>query len=1195
MKSLNFFKKFIKNKNKNKNKTINLIKNETVKLEKPSEIITNGLSYEYEYNLIKQSGLFDLEFYERKYKDVSQKKLDPIRHFIRHGHKENRWPNEFFDPAYYKKAYGINEESIALTHYILTPHAILNRTSEKFDGSFYYYLHADVRQAGINPLFHYLKHGRNEKRAITKAPKEQQKYNQINIPSKLSNIKASIIVPVYNAIDEVIDCLDSVITNTVLGGNVKLLIINDASPDKNVHAKLEKYKNITGVKVIHNKKNIGYTNNVNHGISLCGKDDIILLNSDTVVSKNWLRQLSIAAYQSEDIGTVTAVSNGAGAFSVPKSGWNDMPTHLSISHVARIVSASIDSTFVTTPTGNGFCLFIKRELIDDIGIFDKGKFPRGYGEENDFCMRAVAKGWVNIVDLKTFVYHKRSASFKGEKDLLIEQGISQVKHDHPYYSGAIKAIGKSAAFVKTRAIIDDKINRTSQNDSIVKPKILFVISTRTGGTPKTNYDLMRSLRDIYDCYVLACNSKLIEVMRADEKDYKVIEKIHLKEPVTFSTHRSFEYEQTVRNIIYKYSIDLLHIRHIAWHSLKLPQIAKDMGIPVIKSFHDFYAVCPSVNLVDEDGELFINGLEHGTNNPLWNDETVMPMTPSLLNAWKGRMTDALSYCDHFITTCESAKEIILNNLPGLKNIPFTVIPHGRDFSSYSEPKRTLSQKIINVLVPGNITLTKGKELIKEIKALDKNNNINFHVLGTCDKDLLDIVTYHGKYQRDDFSNKVKLINPDISAIFSIWPETYCHTLTESWASGLPVIGLSYGAVEKRIAQHGAGWLVENNAQECYNQLISICNNPQEIDNKLKLVAEWQNGYGVYNTVSRMTEKYIFIYQESFRKKIPEKRVLGMVLKGHFPNVPPTAYVRLVDWQKEFSTSRNLNVEFISWNDLLTDKVNHLNQVIIQRDAIPYHAIDWCIESLKINKIPYDYEIDDDLLNVPTIIDIDGVYKKYKNGFEKLLRNANCVHVTNKQLAKVVSEYNSEIIIRPNKIFTHRWNPDIPNDERIDLVKDKTTKSIVYFGSKTHQEDLKFLISVINEVNSKDKNVHLFVIGCGDFIENKHITRLTPPSSRYDIFVDWFIKISHNFDIGVAPLVDEKFAEKKSPLKALELNALGLPVICSNILPYSDISIASNTQIFKVDNDILLWSSCIKTLIKKPVITQDYIKSNEQRL
>lgn len=887
-------------------------KNITASSQVPAAVPIVSMSYDDEYKIIKNSGLFDADYYGRRYKDVSQKKLDPIRHFIRHGHKENRWPNDFFDPAFYKKVYNIPSDITPLTHYISDPKAILNRTSEKFDGSFYYYLHSDVRKAEINPLYHYLKYGIKEGRAITKLPKEQAKPHQINISSRVSKIKITVIVPVYNAINEVLDCLDSVIQNTHLGDNVKLLVINDASTDNQVRSRLDKYKNIPGVSIVHNKKNIGYTNNVNYGITLCGLDDVVLLNSDTVVSKNWLRQMSIAAYQSDDIGTVTAVSNGAGAFSVPKAGWNDMPVHLSISHVARLVSSSIDSAFVTTPTGNGFCLFIKRALIDDIGVFDKTKFPRGYGEENDFCMRAVAKGWVNIVDVKTFVYHKRSASFKEEKEHLIEQGVSQVKNDHPYYSGAINSIEKSVIFKKSRELIESKINKASQSDSVVKTKLLFVISTRTGGTPKTNYDLMRGLKDIYDCYVLASNSKLIEIMRAGDKNYEVIEKFHLQEPVNFSTHRSFEYEQVVRGVIYKYGIDLLHIRHIAWHSLKLPQLAKEMGIPVIKSFHDFYTICPSVNLVDEHGELFIDGLDHGDNNPLWRDETVTAMTPALLKAWKNRMTEALSYCDQFITTCDSAKEIILSGLPELKRIPFTVIPHGRDFDYYIPPKRTDIGNAINVLVPGNISLTKGMNLIKQIKKLDTANQINFHVLGTCDKSLLEFVTYHGKYQRDEFANKVMEINPDISAVFSIWPETYCHTLTESWAAGLPVIGLSFGAVEKRIREHGAGWLVNNDPQECYEQLIFLCNDSNQVDEKRQLVAKWQSDYGLYNSVARMTGKYISIYQDLFIKQLPQKRVLGMIMKGFFPNVPPTAYVRLVDWKDEFASERNLTVEFMPW-------------------------------------------------------------------------------------------------------------------------------------------------------------------------------------------------------------------------------------------------------------------------------------------
>ncbi|MDC6721703.1 hypothetical protein, partial [Leclercia adecarboxylata] len=143
--SVDIFKKFRNKKTKNNKSEIN--SGSTLNISLQQDNYLKDITYEQQYNIIKQSGLFDSEFYEKKYTDVSKRKLDPIRHFIRHGYKENRWPNEFFDPVYYKKAYSIEDGIIPLTHYIQTPQAILNRTSEKFDGSFYYYLHDDVRKA----------------------------------------------------------------------------------------------------------------------------------------------------------------------------------------------------------------------------------------------------------------------------------------------------------------------------------------------------------------------------------------------------------------------------------------------------------------------------------------------------------------------------------------------------------------------------------------------------------------------------------------------------------------------------------------------------------------------------------------------------------------------------------------------------------------------------------------------------------------------------------------------------------------------------------------------------------------------------------------------------------------------------------------------------------------------------------------
>ncbi len=66
-------------------------------------------------------------------------------------------------------------------------------------------------------------------------------------------------------------------------------------------------------------------------------------------------------------------------------------------------------------------------------------------------------------------------------------------------------------------------------------------------------------------------------------------------------HRSDEYDAVVTSWLIHFSFELVHIRHIGWHGLGIIESAKTIGIPVIFSFHDFYTVCPTVKLVDNQG------------------------------------------------------------------------------------------------------------------------------------------------------------------------------------------------------------------------------------------------------------------------------------------------------------------------------------------------------------------------------------------------------------------------------------------------------------------------------------------------------------------------------------------------------------------------------------------------------------------
>jgi GT2 family glycosyltransferase len=94
------------------------------------------------------------------------------------------------------------------------------------------------------------------------------------------------------------------------------------------------------------------------------------------------------------------------------------------------------------PAGVGFCLYIKRSALDDIGYFDAESFGRGYAEETDFCMKALKKGYIHVLDDATFIYHIGGVSFESvkdpevlrEKNLMIEKNLELLKTLHPEYA-----------------------------------------------------------------------------------------------------------------------------------------------------------------------------------------------------------------------------------------------------------------------------------------------------------------------------------------------------------------------------------------------------------------------------------------------------------------------------------------------------------------------------------------------------------------------------------------------------------------------------------------------------------------------------------------------------------------------------------------------------------------------------------------
>ncbi|RZJ97323.1 MAG: glycosyltransferase [Novosphingobium sp.] len=679
----------------------------------------------------------------------------------------------------------------------------------------------------------------------------------------LRRVPVAIVVPIFNAVEATARCIAALLDHT--STPAELILIDDASSDPRMASLLAQFEGLANVRVLRNVENLGFTRTVNRGIAAAGRADVVLLNSDTRVGPRWLESLRLAAHRSARTASATAVSDNAGAFSIPlpeRESAHDPADDLVI---ARQVAQTARALWPEAPTGHGFCMYIRRDCLDDVGLLDDAAFPRGYGEENDLSMRAVRRGWTHVVDDRTLVFHERSASFGDEKTELMTAGRKVIDHRYPDYTSKVRAFIGGPGLRAIKAAAEDGFASTDRAPA--RPRILFVINKETGGTPQTNRDLMSAIDDEYDPFILRFDRRTLFLERPAGAENEVLTQHSLATPIDPLSHRSGEYDRVVASWLTQYAIELVHVRHIGWHSFGLFRVADDLSIPVVFSFHDFYAVCPSLKLLDHSLN-FCGGvctLAEGSCVPeLWDEFDLPPLRDDWVYTWRAQMAEALKGCEAFVTTSPFAKQLLIARLPSLAERRFPVIEHGRDFTQFlqaAQPLKPLSP--LRIVVPGNIGIPKGARLIRDVKRLDVDGRLEFHILGLCHEMLVGAdVVLHGAFDREEIVERIAALQPNVGGIFSIWPETYCHTLTELWAAGVPTVAFDVGALGERIRDHGGGWLLTDTAPEAvYRALLAIADDQQGAADKVAEIGRWQQNAGAEYGVAAMAARYTALYRD----------------------------------------------------------------------------------------------------------------------------------------------------------------------------------------------------------------------------------------------------------------------------------------------------------------------------------------------
>jgi O-antigen biosynthesis protein len=218
-----------------------------------------------------------------------------------------------------------------------------------------------------------------------------------------SIMKTSIIILTYNKFEYTKQCIESIRKYTQ-GTNYELIVVDNASTDETT----DWLKQQMDIKTIFNDENVGFPRGCNQGIEIASGENILLLNNDVIVTKNWLENLLVSLYSSETIGAVGPVTNSAAYYSTIPVSYKDMED---MHQFAEEHNKSNPIKWEERLKLIGFCMLIKRIVVDKIGLLDE-RFTPGNFEDDDYSIRIRKAGYKLLLCNDTFIHHYGSTSWQ---------------------------------------------------------------------------------------------------------------------------------------------------------------------------------------------------------------------------------------------------------------------------------------------------------------------------------------------------------------------------------------------------------------------------------------------------------------------------------------------------------------------------------------------------------------------------------------------------------------------------------------------------------------------------------------------------------------------------------------------------------------------------------------------------------------
>jgi len=601
-----------------------------------------------------------------------------------------------------------------------------------------------------------------------------------------------VIIPVYRGLAETQRCLESVLAFPQRTA-CEIVVVNDCSPEPKLSAWLRELAEARAITLLENPVNTGFVNAVNRGMTQHPDRDVVLLNSDTEVHGDWLDRLHHHAESDSSIGTVTPFSNNATICSYPRFNQdNPLPKDWPLAALDRVFAEVNAGLAIEMPTAVGFCMYIRRDCLKKVGYFDALMFKRGYGEENEFCLRATEVGFKHLLCADAFVYHQGRVSFGAETSALCAEAERSILERYPHYLGMIgEYCTRDPARVLRRRVDGFRLVHSP------RPRLMFITHTWGGGTEKHVQDLARILEPDFEVLILrptGLDGVSIEWGRSGEE---------------FIAYFALPYAyQKLLDFIQSLGVARLHFHHIIGMNRQILQLPQDLSLPYDFTLHDYYPICPQYTLTLQDDRYCNEPDVAGCNACLAERPALWGLD---IVTWRESLGGLLTGADRVIVASQDMETRMRRYIPDAR---YVRLSHPEPPVLAVPAPRVPPCGEFKILILGRLTPVKGLHRLEAcaIDAQVRGLPLFFRVIGHADRDVRQEpeipLSFSGPYDDAELPQLIGRERPDLIFFPALWPETYSYTLSYALATRLPIVAPRLGAFSERLADYPHACLLD---------------------------------------------------------------------------------------------------------------------------------------------------------------------------------------------------------------------------------------------------------------------------------------------------------------------------------------------------------------------------------------------------